>query len=374
MGSSRTAGVDRSPARLAAACLGGVLAFSALDAALFRTDLYASFLEPDSAAGQFELILRREREAQSRYGDNVVLTLGDSRFAYAPRLCNELTPASGLVFRSAGVAGTDARAWHYMLRDLDPQASRYRAIVFGVDHFDDLDDSPDHADDDRTIHYVIHRLRLTDVPDFAGSFRDPELAWQAWRGGLWKGFVQARDVRAFLDHPRRRVAYVRLCREGFEQWTYEYVESPETMAGVEVDWENRRALFPPGANQNQRDTLNAMLANPLVPQVRLAEFRRQWFGRILERYRGSRTTIVFLQLPRGPFPRPAALVPRADTSSLRELAARSGAVLTDPQAFDFLERPELFKDNSHLNREGIALFSPRLVEEVRAILARTERP
>jgi len=373
MGSWRAAGVDRSPARLAGACLGAVLAFSAVDALLFRTDLYASFLEPDSSAGQFELILRREREAQRRHGDNVVVTLGDSRFAYSPRLCNVLTPRSGLVFRNAGVAGTDARAWYYMLRDLDPAADRYRAIVFGVEDFDDIDDSPDHANDERTLHYVIHRLRLSDVPDFVGSFHDPELRWEAGRGALWKGFVHAQDVRAFLDHPRRRVEYVRLCRGGFEEWTYEYEESPKTMVGVEVDWEKGRATFPPDADPNQRDTVNSQLAAPPVPQVRLAEFRRLWFGRILERYRESRTTVVFLQLPRGPFPRPASSVPPATTSSLRELAAEFGALFVDAHAFEFLEHPELYKDGTHLNREGIARFSPRLVAEVGAVLERSAR-
>jgi hypothetical protein len=356
------------------ACLAAVLGFSALDAALFRTDLYASYLEPDSSAGQFELILRRERLAQQGRGDNVVLTLGDSRFAYSPRLCNELTPRSGLVFRNAGVAGTDARAWYYMLRDLDPGADRYRALVFGVEDFDDVDDSPDHADDERTLHYVIHRLRLSDVPDFASSFHDPELRWQAWRGGLWKGFIHARDIREFLSHPRQRVDYVHLCRQGFEEWTYGYVESAETMVGVDIDWENGRATFPPGANQNQRDTVNSQLASPPVPQVRLAEFRRRWFGRIVERYRGRRTTIVFVQLPRGPFPRPASQRPRAETASLRELASPPGVVLGDAHAFDFLEHPELFKDGTHLNREGIARFSPRLVDEIARILGQSPRP
>jgi hypothetical protein len=119
--------------------------------------------------------------------------------------------------------------------------------------------------------------------------------------------------------------------------------------------------------------VNSQLASPPVPQVRLAEFRRLWFGRILERYRDSRTTIVFVPLPRGPFPRPASREPPATTSSLRELAAAFGAVFVDARAFEFLERPELFKDGTHLNREGIAQFSPRLVAEVGAVLERSAR-
>ena len=46
---------------------------------------------------------------------------------------------TGYVFRHAGVAGSDVRTWYYMLRDLDPTARRYRAIVFGVDDYEDED-------------------------------------------------------------------------------------------------------------------------------------------------------------------------------------------------------------------------------------------
>ena len=98
----------------------GVVGLFALDALLFRTGLYTSILEPDSSTGLFELVLRREQHAQSQYGRNLVVTLGDSRFAYYPRVANQHTAETGFVFRQAGVAGTDARAWYYMLRDLDP--------------------------------------------------------------------------------------------------------------------------------------------------------------------------------------------------------------------------------------------------------------
>jgi hypothetical protein len=368
MDSSRGAGVDRSPARLAGACLGGVLLFFALDALLFRTGLYSAILEPDSSVGLFEMILRREREAQARHGDNVVATLGDSRFAVSPRLCNELTPRSGLVFRSAGVAGTDARAWYYMLRDLDPAADRYRALVLGVTSFDDEGDSFNNADDERALHYVIDRLRLSDVADFARSFEDPALRLRALRGGLAKGFVLARDVRAFLQAPRRRFDYVRLCRGGFEGWTYDFEESTTTMTGLRIDWATRTAIFPPGATDDQKGTVNAELLEPVRVQERLARFQREWFGRIVDRYRGSRTTIVFVRLPRGPIPPPPGDSPRPVTSSIRELARRPEVRLADEHAFDFLERPELFKDGSHLNRDGIALFCPRLVEVVARLL------
>ncbi len=45
-------------------------------------------------------------------------------------------------------------------------------------------------------------------------------------------------------------------------------------------------------------------------------------------------------------------------------------MLADEHAFESLERPELFKDGIHLNRAGIALFSPMLAREISRMLAK----
>src|ERR1700679_2895941 len=167
------------------ACIG---AFG-LDALAFRTRWYPSYLQPDSTTGLFELMLWREQQAQKNLGDNLVVTLGDSRFGIAPKISNDLVNETEYMFRSAGVAGTDPRSWYYMLRDLDPTARRYRAIVFGVNDYDDEDEAFHPDDDIRALHYCIARLRLADALEFAGSFRDPSLRWQALRGTLLKSLV-----------------------------------------------------------------------------------------------------------------------------------------------------------------------------------------
>ena len=349
-------------------CLLAVTGLFGLDALLFRTPVYPSYLEPDSSTGQFELILRREQNAQAANGDNLVVTLGNSRFAYAPRLSNEVSFRTGYVFRSAGVAGSDPRTWYYMLRDLDPTAARYRAIVFGVDDYGDEDDQYNPNDDMRSLHYVIARLRWGDTWDFARSFDSLPARWEALRGSLLKGLVLQADFRAFLSDPMKRIRYVQLSDRGFESWTYNYVETDKSMAGLEVNWNTWTAKFPPGASQDQQDTVhNYLMRRPARQIGRLAGYRRLWFGRILDRYRGSRTRIVFLRLPRGPLPRPDDDAPRP-SASIREFASRPNVLLCGEHAFDSLERPELFRDALHLNREGIARFSPMMAERIGAML------
>ncbi len=346
------------------ACALAVSGATALDALVFRTPWYVSHLESNSTTGLFELVLARELDAQKRNGYNMVVTLGDSRFAYAPRLANQVTAQTGYVFRHAGVAGSDARAWYYMMRDLDPTRRRYRAVVIGMTDYDDEDEAFNPNDDIRALHYVIARLRLGDVLEFANSFDSPALKWEAFRSGIWKGLVFQADLLAFLSHPKARIAEVAFDRHGFEMWTYGYVETDRSMAGLAIDWKTMKATLPPGLNEDQVATVqNALLRNPEPQTGRVAAFRRHWLGKMIDMYRGSPTKIIFLRLPRGPLVRPDNLVHKL-TSSVRELAARPNVMLAPEHAFDSLEHPELFRDALHLNREGIARFSPMLAFEI----------
>jgi hypothetical protein len=140
------------------------------------------------------------------------------------------------------------------------------------------------------------------------------------------------------------------------------------MAGLQIDWSTLQVTFPPGVDDDQRSTVESFLAHKPDPQTgRLAAFRRLWLGRIIDLYRGSDTKIVFIRLPRGPIPRPDGLSVKR-SSSIRELATRPNVLLADEHAFESLERPEIFKDGMHLNREGIAQFSVMLAHEIARVL------
>src|SRR5579872_5428346 len=139
--SGKRAGVTKPVLAAVLACA----AVFGLDALLFRTHWYASVLEPESSTGEFEMTLWNERRAQKTFGDNAVTGVGNSRFNYYPRIANERMAETGLVFRSARVDGSTPQSWYYLLRDLDPTARRYRAILIGVDDYDDRDglEAPD---------------------------------------------------------------------------------------------------------------------------------------------------------------------------------------------------------------------------------------
>ncbi|HXM41975.1 MAG TPA: hypothetical protein VN924_12020 [Bryobacteraceae bacterium] len=358
----------RKRRRIALTLLIACLLLFGLDALLFRTHLYMSILEPDSTAGLLELTLWREKAAQQKAGDNLIVTLGNSRMGYSPKGVDQRPGQTGYVVRAASIAGSDPRSWYYLLRDLDPTARRYRAIVFGVDNYDD-EDSPFEPDDDiRALHYCIARLRLSDTIEFARSFHSRDIQWEAFRGALLKGIALQSDIQAFLAHPKKRLYDVRLCHQGWPGWTYDYVESPRNMAGLQIDWATLKATYPPGVTEEQKGTVAAFLTHEPYPQTgRLAQFLRTWLGRIADRYRASRTKVIFVRLPRGPIPRPDYLLKRR-SSSIRELAARPNVVLANEHLFDSLEHPEFFKDAMHMNRDGVEKFSAMLADEVARIL------
>jgi hypothetical protein len=358
----------RRKPRVAVACVAALLALFSLDALLFRTNLYPSVVEPHSSAGVFELTLRRERRRQAGPG-NLIVTLGDSRFAYLPRLANESTASTGYTFTSAGVAGSNPRMWYYMLRDLDPTARRYEAVVFGVDDFDDEDNYADYEDYLVDLHYLIQRLRLTDVFDFASSYRTFPHQWEAFRGSLFKGLTYQRDLHEFLLNPKKRIALVRFIHEGWQGWTYNFVEDDRSLKGLTVDWASRSITSSTELTPEQRQLIENVILRPVAPQTgRWARYRRKWLGRIIDRYRDSPTRIVFVRLARGPVPRPDNLVKKA-RGVIREFASsRPNVLLCDEHIFESLEHPELYKDALHLNREGSKRFSSMLAQEVRRVL------
>jgi hypothetical protein len=350
---------------LAVASLAFVI-FGAIENLIFRTSFYSRVLDPDSSTGYFELILWNELH---RKLDSVpqVLAVGDSRMAaFQARIANERN--TGLRFASVVVPATTPRCWYYLLRDVDPTARRYAAVLIPLPDYDDEDRDEDFADRLHDLTFLVVRIRLADIFDFAGSYPSLDHKWQAFRGSLLKGMVFKRDFQACLPKPAARLAKVDYYHRSSAEWIYGYSGDQRTLRGLSVDWAARKIHFPDGIDAARREQLQKVLLEPPAPRTgREAEYRRLWLGRIVEHYRGSGARLIFLRLPRSPAPRPDAIQPNPN-SVVRRLAADGSAVTLDEHAFDALERPELFADALHLNSEGAARFSAMLAAEVRARL------
>ncbi len=346
--------------------LAALILFGGLEGILFHTPLYPSLIEPDSTAGAMETQLNNEimRPKPDR---NQVLAVGHSRMALLPRVANEMQPGTGYRFASIGIGGTTPRCWYYELREVDPTARRYSAIVIPSDDYDEPDSYENLNDRDLDIRYLIARLKLSDIPQFPLSFDDYKLRWVAFADILFKGYVFKRDFLDFISHSKARIAKARQNATDSAGWFYDYRGPEHSVAGLEIDWQHNVARYPASFTAEQRKLIEDVLFGPRPPDAGvLTRYLKRWYDRIIDHYRGSSTKLIFLRVPRAPMPPPEH--PPKPNSAIRQIASAPNVIVLDEHLFDPLERTDLFADPMHLNGEGLNRFSRILATEVRRVL------
>ena len=332
-----------------------------LDAGLFRTGFYVQYLEPFSSAGNFEAILTAGRQ-QAFTRPHHVLVLGDSQASegFSAQVADAASVRSGWQFFNAAVGGSSMRCWYYMVRDLDPDRTRFDVIVLPLRGYADVDDEGIRADRDIDIHWVIARLGLADIPEFSSSFRTPLKRLEMFREALFKGLVYRRDLRDLLRDPAERMQHVKDCRAACADSFYNYPGRTENLSGLWMDWATDTLHFPAGVSpQVQAEMkMNTHYRRWSVRGLERA-YRNAWLGRIMERYRGTRTRFVLVSLPYHPFAIPFSW-PEGPDSFAAQASRDPRVTVLDEHLFDDLEKPELFFDAFHMNRTGRVMFSNRL--------------
>ncbi len=344
--------------RIAAA----LLLFSVVEYAVFRSGFYANFLSPESTAGQLMINIRLEQNRKLK-GPNEVLSLGDSRMGIWTRVTDQLMPETGYSLANIATFGTYPRCWYYMLREVDPDRLRYAAVLVPVDELED-EDWGDWSQVEGDMHYLLPLLRVSDTYSFVRSFPTWRLRWRALRTIFFKGFSYNRDFQDLLETYTHRMLELKWAREELAHTRYVFVGPAKTMAGLQVDWAAHKITqYPPGTTESERLGLDSELVRPVANYTGEREaYRRLWFGRIIDYYRGSRTRVIFLRIPRGPVVRPYPT--NAKSSVVREFAARGQAILLDEHTFEELEQPAFFWDGVHMNEAGCVRFSELLARAV----------
>lgn len=337
----------------------GVAAFICVDGIIFHTGLYPSILAPDSYAGQLEIITRAERlRAPSRLKD--VLVLGDSRMAegFSVTAADKLGSGARLKFVSLAEPAASMSAWYYMLREVDPTARRYRAIVvpYGVGY------EPSTADTLR-ISMVAPLLRYGDCFNFASSFQRWSGRFRAFTACILRGSGYQNDVVDFLEHPIARLHQIQQAPKGIRSRAG-YKGRDYDMVGTSYDPKTGKITFSPRLTQAQREAIRKSFIQPSQSETEyFVKLQRYWIPRILSRYSQSPTAIVLTPVPRGPFGGLPGL-------SMAEHAVFPGVIgqrtvfSLPEQTFDFLEKPEYFFDGYHLNAKGRQKFTEKLVTEL----------
>jgi len=339
--------------------------YVAVENLIFNTSWYPKIVNPDSSTGRVELFLWNEHK-RPKTGPQV-LTIGDSRMGFFTRYVNG-DANIGYTFGTIAVAGSTPRDWYYMFRDADPTRRQYAAIVLPVEDYDDAETWENHTNRETDLHYMIARLRWSDIPEFAGSFQGATLKAAATLGVALKGSVYRADFQDLLTHRRQRLEFAHLARRESYGWYRDFLDTDDNVSGIQIDWTKHTLLIPPGHHEDEQRLFAEHLFSAEPPYTgRRSAYLSHWFNRIYDLYRGTGTRIIFFRLPRGPFP-PPKQPPHNDHSSVRVLASKAGVILDDEHAFDALERPELFKDPLHFNATGSAEFSKMLGKHIRELL------
>lgn len=343
--------------RTALTFISTLIGFFLVENLIFNTSYYPAIVNPDSTTGSLEMRLSNEirREVQDR---NQVLAIGDSRMGFFPRFPNAMH--LGYTFATIATPGTTPRCWYYMLREADPHANRYAAILIPFEDYDDVETWEDHADRVSDLHYLIPLLRWTDLVEFSRSYHSTDLKFKAALGIALKGTVYKADFEDLLIHRKFRLEYAAQARRDSHQWFYDFKDTDQNVAGLVIDWKKKKLTAPPSIPPNEVDAFRTRLLEPYPEHTgRRSAYLTYWLMRICDLYRGSPTRLIIFRLPRGPYVRPDP-PPFDPHSSVRRAATRPEVILDAEHYFDFLEKPELFKDPYHLNGPGQEQFSKTL--------------
>ncbi len=341
--------------------------FAVLGVLAFRTGLYRRMLDPSSSTGSFEAAIRQLEKFRSDPRRDV-LVLGDSR-VYSGLDPGVASLAGGdLRFLNGGVPGTTPRCWPFFVRAIDPAASRFRAVVIAVDTYADDDSAIGSLDgDDRPmdLRYVVFQTRLRDLPKLAGSFSDPRERVEHGIDLFLRGPELREDFQAFAADPAARLAAIAQARGASTYAPLAAHPRSETLRGLHVDFASGGITYPAGMSNDERAAIATQVLHVPSPSPSYARYREQWLEPIVAKYESAGVPVVFVRIPTRPVHRSSDQFP---SGSLLAVSLDQHARLLPARKYIALERPELFADEDHLNREGSLRFSRLLGTDVAAIL------
>jgi len=336
----------------------GIAAFVCVDGAIFHSGLYVSILAPSSYAGRVWRITRAEKERTSS-GLKEVLVLGDSRIAegFSATLANELGASAGLKFVSVAEPAASANTWYYMVREVDPSARRYSAIIvpYGIGY------EPNNADPLR-ISMTAPFLRYEDGFHFASGFQRWSGRFGAFVACLLRGSAYQDDVVDLLSHPMERIRNVQQADKTHSR--FEYKGRDYDLVGTTYNASTGQVIFASKLTEAQRLAFRKSLIQPSQSDTEYSlKLQRDWIPRIMNRYSHSPTAIVLTPLPRGPFLELGGLSKGYESVLPSSVIQRTSFSLPG-HTFDFLEKPEYYFDAFHLNAKGRQKFTETLVSEL----------
>ncbi len=342
------------------------------DVLIFRSGVYTPWIKFESTAGAVvaaTMAIDHYYDASRRN----ILVLGTSQVGegFSATIADATGSRPDLHFVNGAIPGTTPRVWNYLLRRIDPDATRFAAIVMMVD-YDERFQRFDYPNWPLDTSYLTPLLRLLDLFDYPSSFSAADQREHARRAILFPLLALREDVLAFIAHPLDRAQDVDESRpvwiDAVGTYSGHSEQLPElgldTATGIPTDWgENaaeNRAKFENYFREARRT------AAPELQVANLAYFH-DWVGRIARRYQAHDVPVIVFCMPRGPWRNELQGAPELG-AALRDLRDQRLVAALPADAFIALEQPRFFFDTQHMNTAGRQRFSAMLAQQVTPLL------
>ncbi len=350
--------------------------FFFLDGVLFRSGLYARFQRPNTPAGSMAAIIRFTRAAPTD-PQRTVLVLGSSKteYGFGVRNVEQDFPGAPIQPVMGAFPGSNEEYWFYTLQRIDPHHDRYAALVIPLPGYKASPFDEGFSDSYSAAQMLLPVVPLSGLRAFLGDFSDPTLRRRAALLALAPSHLYAADLQDFLLHPIARMSAVRSRDALGVNYLYNDPPHTDTMDGLAIDQGSQKVVkYPDRFNALFRDDMDQRFFAPPPNQARQqtarnAAFSAKWLGRIADAYKGSRTKLIFIDMPHQPVDLPAHR-PIAGAPDVRDmLPKRENIFVLPPEMFSDLQQPHYFIDLDHMNIYGKELFSRKLGQVIIDVLA-----
>jgi hypothetical protein len=333
-----------------------LLTFLAIDLIVFRTGLYNVVVKPESFSGR---LIRLCELANSYRGEQAIALIGDSRIreGFSAQVFDQLAKKNSLRALNLGLSGSSPRVWYYLLKAVDPNCDSFKVIVIALPSYWDEEYAYGTADRREDLQILLPILGLRDAFEYTQSVYNRAVQTDAILALCLKMYGFRYDLKDLIANPWLRAQECKDSNQYWRQTDYEYSGRSETLSGARVV--NNRVVGLPDflkAWQKERLQLNIVGMLERDPNIQYP-YLQHWIEKLTDRYANSSTKLVFIHIPSNPLSVP--LNHRVHAMAI-EAASRRANVIVDPvDSFVYLEKPEFFFDDVHLNKVGRKIFSER---------------
>jgi hypothetical protein len=346
----------------------GVLVFFLLDAAIFRSGLYLSVVEPVSILGTELAALRRIDDASAT--TKPIVVIGDSRVGegFFTKIANLQAEQAHSKYRfaNASAAGSRLESQYYLLRTADPNADRFSAVVVMLETYQSSFWVRTRCRDE--LPFIHAFARITDYLDIARNCADFDDSMNTLTSLAVAAPNFRADLIAFLSGIETRLKTVAAWRQHGTDWVNTRLGIDHDVIGLSYDAATQSLTLPARLTGAEaavvRNELMQRISGSAAPHTD-GDYRRYWIERIVDRYAGTGTRVFFGRLPRSPLKNILSdQEPIADY--LVKLQSEGKLTLLPPGLFDEFEAPRYFADGLHVNKYGREGMTRALVAAVLA--------